>query len=100
MNDLVMADTLWAIERIEEVGGRVVSAFFWNETRKLVIRYSEIPTFTHSRLSYAEFADSLKTITEKFYKNRIDSKVNTFGAPLVFISRITKDRIETYYFYD
>lgn len=101
-NELLKSDydTLWLIERVDEVDLSTFS-FVWTSERDDVLLFNvDNNRFIIDRLSYSNFNDPLITVVEKFDTALISGKESPLGAKRVFISEISKQAIRTFYFTD
>lgn len=93
------SDTLFLIERIDEVDKKV-ETFVWSSNRDSVLNYNNQSGLVKSWIAYRTFKDPLKTITESFDIKLVKSKNSYLGAEYVFTSQISNGKIKTYLFAD
>jgi len=98
-NNFNSSDTVWIIERIDEVDKKVYS-LAWDNKRETIIKYNNEQNFNYYFLDYKELADPLKTIVEEFSVKDIDNTKSYIGAYHVFISQITEREVKSHYFLD
>lgn len=92
-------DTIWLVERINEVDKRV-NTLVWGNKRETAVMYNNSNGFESSKVSYSSINAPLKLLTERFDTLQIDSKKSYIGADHVFISQISQGKVSTYYFQD
>jgi hypothetical protein len=93
-------DTLWLIERADEVD-MSTSSVAWTSFRDVVVLFEVgVDDVTLDKVEYKSFEDPLKSIVEKFDTVSISTHESPLGAKRVFISEISKQKIRTYYFTD
>ena len=101
-NELLQSDydTLWLIERVDEVDLSTFS-FAWTSDRDGVLLFNvDNNGVIIDRLSYSNFNDPLISVVEKFNIALISGKESPLGAKRVFISEISNQAIRTFYFTD
>ncbi|MDR7130999.1 hypothetical protein J2X69_003358 [Algoriphagus sp. 4150] len=88
-------DTLWLIERANEVD-LSSSIAAWNSNRDFVVIFElDIDGFNIKEIDYNSFKDPLKTITESFDTKVVDSNHDVLGSKKVFISFVSKQSLVT-----
>lgn len=93
-------DTLWLIERVNEVD-MSTSSIAWTSEKNIVYLFSvKIDEVNIDEIKYNSFNDPLKSIVEKFDTMLLNDKESPLGAKRVFISEIFNQRIRTFYFSD
>ncbi|SMD45747.1 hypothetical protein SAMN00777080_4412 [Aquiflexum balticum DSM 16537] len=93
-------DTLWLIERVDEVDLSTFS-FAWTSNRDDVLLFNvDHNGVIVNRERYSNFNDPLITVVEKFDTASISGKESPLGAKRVFISGISKQEVRTFYFTD
>ncbi|WP_373497494.1 hypothetical protein [Aquiflexum sp.] len=93
-------DTLWMIERVDEVDLSTFS-FVWTSNRDEVVSINfDTNGVTSNNYEYHILNDPLKTIVEKLDTFSIIGKESPLGAKRAFISEISQKKIRTYYFVD
>lgn len=95
-----LCDTIFLIERIDEVD-KHIKGNMWCSNNRTVFSYSnEDGTFKYSTKLIQHWNDPLQNITERFDTAAISLRKSYLGAYQVFISRITHEQINTYFFSD
>jgi len=93
-------DTLWLIERVDEVD-MSTSSVAWTSDRDVVVLFEVgFDDYTVKKVGYKYFEDPLKSTTEKFDTVSTNTNESPLGAKRVFISKISKQMIRTFYFTD
>jgi hypothetical protein len=98
-NKVDIKDTIWIIERVDEVD-KSVKTYMWDQKRTKVIKYGNYMSYEFITIPYSKFDDPLKIITEEFDSLSIKNKTSYLGAYRVFISRIINKDVQTFYFSD
>lgn len=100
IKNIVSCDTIFLIERVDEVTKRVEGSI-WCSNNKTVVSYNNnTKDIDFTKIDIHKFRDPLKEITERFDTMSINRTSTYLGASQVFVSQIAGSNIRTYFFSD